>query len=95
MTTLRIGGHIHKIQYDRLSRTGFGIIVGDDERHYMFLPSYMRLPQLMPQLTLGSTVSFDPRDTPRGMRARNITVLAIATEMPDGSATRNTSAAIN
>lgn len=95
MTTLRIGGRIHKIQYDRLSRTGFGIIVGDDERHYMFLPSYMRLPQLMPQLTLGSTVTFVPRDTERGMRARNITVLVLATEMPDACAARNTSTAVN
>lgn len=89
MTTLRIGGRIHKLQYNRLTRTGFGIIVGDDERHYMFLPSYMRLPQLMPQITLGSTVTFDPKDTPRGMRARNITVLAIAVEMVDAEAAGN------
>lgn len=89
MTTLRIGGSVHKLQYDRTTRTGFGIIVGDDERHYMFLPSYMRLPQLMPQLTIGSTVTFDPKDTPRGMRARNITVTHVAVETVDAQAARN------
>ena len=91
MNTLR--GRIHKLQYNRVERTGFGIIVGSDERHYMFLPSYMRLPQLMPQLTLGSTVTFDPKETPRGLRARNITVTHVASpEMPDGEAARNQTA---
>mgnify|MGYP001617058214 CR=1 FL=1 len=86
MTDLRIGGIIHKVKYDRVERTGFVIIVGDDLHHYMALPSYFRLPQLFPQLTIGSKVTFAPKTTDRGMRARNITVTHVVTEMPDGTA---------
>jgi hypothetical protein len=86
MIKIRIGGRIHKLDYNQVSRTGYGIIQGDDGHHYMFLPSYLRLPPLMPQLTLGSLVTFDPRTTDRGMRARNITVISITAESPDGSA---------
>lgn len=85
MITIRIGGTLHKKEYNAAERTGFGIIVGDDGHHYMFLPSYMRLPQFFPQLTLGSTVTFDPKMTDRGMRARNITVIHVA-ECSDGEA---------
>lgn len=87
MTTFRIGGRIHKLSYNQGERRGYGIIVGDDERHYLFLPSYLRYPQLFPQLTLGSTVTFDPKSHERGMRARNITVTVIATasETIDGA----------
>jgi hypothetical protein len=86
MNDLRIGGTIHKNLYNQVERTGFFIVVGDDLHHYMALPSYFRLPQLVTQLTVGSKITFAPRTTDRGMRARNITVLSIATEMPDGSA---------
>lgn len=78
MTTIRIGGTIHKINYNRDERTGYAIIIGDDSRHYMALPSYFRLPQLFPQLTPGSTVTFDPKTHDRGMRARNVTVTHVA-----------------
>ena len=84
MNDLRIGGTVHKVKYNQVERTGFVIILGDDLHHYLALPSYFRLPQLVPQLTIGSKVSFAPKIHDRGMRARNITVLSVA-EMVDGT----------
>lgn len=85
MNDLRIGGTVHKLKYNAVERTGFCIIIGDDLHHYMALPSFFRLPQLFPQLTIGSKVTFAPKVTDRGMRARNITVTHVVAEMPDGT----------
>lgn len=91
MRLIRIGGYLHKFVHTVGQRSGFGIIIGDDDRDYFFMPSYMRLPQYFPQLTLGSKFTFDPEDHPRGWRARNITVVCIAepTEIPRAQASRN------
>jgi hypothetical protein len=65
----RICGKVHKLY------PNFGIIAGDDGRHYFFLPSYLRDPHRFPVLVAEVTlVQFQPRQHPRGMRARNISV---------------------
>lgn len=74
----RIGGKVHKLNtpHGALAPTS-GIILGDDGRHYFFLPSYLKDPNKFPSLQPNiTTVQFAPRPTPRGMRARNISVVS-------------------
>lgn len=78
-TAFRIGGKVHKLNTPHGAPCPTsGIIVGDDGRHYFFLPSYLKDPHqfsaLIPEAT---TVQFAPRKTPRGMRARNISVTPV------------------
>lgn len=73
---IRIGGRVHKLNTPQGAATPTsGIIVGDDGRHYFFLPSYLKDPRqfsdLKPEITI---VQFAPRKHSRGMRARNISV---------------------
>jgi cold shock CspA family protein len=75
---IRIGGKVAKLitpPGERIPTSG--IIEGDDERHYFFLPSYLKNPRLFSTLAVGFSVQFDPRRHPRGMRARNISVSAV------------------
>jgi hypothetical protein len=78
-TPIRIGGKVHKLNTPQGAASATsGIILGDDGRHYFFLPSYLKDPHqfsaLIPEST---TVQFAPRKHARGMRARNISVTPV------------------
>lgn len=77
----RIRGNVKLIS--RQGKT-FGIIVGDDLRDYMFLPSYMEIPEQFLYLNPLTPVEFSPWHHGVGkLRAWNVSVLP-STEIPDG-----------
>lgn len=78
-TPIRIGGKVHKLNTPHGSTAATsGIILGDDGRHYFFLPSYLKDPHQFAALIAESTiVQFAPRKHARGMRARNISVTTV------------------
>lgn len=88
MNAVRIGGTIRKLKVGTKIKNGYGIIVGDDGRHYLFLPSYLRSPHLFPHLAVEMSVMFFPVTHPRGMRASGVTVTSLSAVDPHASITR-------
>lgn len=70
--THRIRGKIKLI-----SKQGkiFGVIYGDDLKDYFFIPSFLRIPDAFPLLTVNTVMEFTPAPSEKGWRAYNVTVI--------------------
>lgn len=75
--TFRIQGHVKTIS---MAKPIFGIILGDDDREYFFIPSFFQFKQAYWCLLPGARLEFLPQATSRGLRAEDITVLSTPTE---------------
>ena len=84
--SVRIRGTVKHVE--RAPRI-YGIIEGDDLRDYMFIPSYFRDPLQFLTLPINCVVEFTPRSTMRGMRAWNISVLSLSSEITHGEKDQN------
>ena len=62
----------------------FGIIIGDDLREYMFIPSFLDTPVLFTALEVGMLVEFLPCWTGSRWRANLVTVPSLVSTEPHG-----------
>jgi cold shock CspA family protein len=81
--TTRIQGSVKEIS---TRKPIFGIILGDDDREYFFMPSSCQFKQTYWCLHPGSRLEFHPFTSDRGLRAEDISVLSTpdAAELSDG-----------
>jgi hypothetical protein len=75
--SFRIQGRVKEIS---MSKPMYGIITGDDDREYFFIPSFFQHKRAYFGLRPGSRLEFLPDSTTRGLRADKITVLSIQTD---------------
>ena len=61
----------------------FTIVLGDDGVEYFTIPSLFRQPRTYPCLKQGSVLEFEPKATPNGWRATDVTVLSLTTKDTD------------
>lgn len=58
----------------------FGVIVGDDQRDYFFIPSLMRVKSEFFRLREGLRVEFESTVTDTGLRAADVCVLWLSSD---------------
>lgn len=58
----------------------FGVILGDDQRDYFFIPSMMRVKSEFFRLREGLRVEFDSNLTAQGLRAGDVFVLWLSSD---------------
>ncbi|MFA6244093.1 MAG: hypothetical protein WC655_24330 [Candidatus Hydrogenedentales bacterium] len=67
----------------------FAIVSGDDAVEYFLIPSLMKQPHIYTCLRPGSVVEFEPKPTPAGWRATDVTVLSITTKDTESHGTES------